>query len=529
MKSICLCLLVCLWIAGYAAPTSAIECTFTNPLLPAESADPSLVYHDGAYYLIQSSGGMQITRSETLTGLAQAQPALVWTPPPGEDYSFDLWAPELQYIEERWYIYVAATNSAGNNPSHRMYVLRADTDDPLGPWTMMGKVYDPESDKWAIDGVVFEWADQLYMIWSGWPGDVGDFPQNLYIAEMSDPMTISGPRHLISEPQELWERTHAAINEAPQVFINSGTLSIVYSADASWLAGGYSLGMLTLIGDNPLDRDSWTKTGPVMDEVIEGPNPVYAPGHTSNPVPSPDGSETWFLYHAKTSASGGWSDRNIRLQPLTWAEDGTPIFPTPARVGEAVPYPSGEACGVIAEFETIELPDTTSDVEPGATPAAGGFLDVGESLVNTSGSFTVAADVQLSDTDTPSAFVSQDGGIVSNFVLGYNEGRFTFTMNDGFGRQPVSAVSDTIEVEDGEWYTLAGVFDAAAGELILYVNGAAAGTAAFNAPWVSRGNTIIGAARRQTERVDLINGAIRSVRLYGGALSADEVAALEAE
>ena len=69
----------------------------------------------------------------------------------------------------------------------------------------LGKVYDSTTDRWAIDGTVLE-ADNgaLYFIWSGWPGSV-DGLQNLYIAPMSNPWTISGPRVLLSTPQLSWE------------------------------------------------------------------------------------------------------------------------------------------------------------------------------------------------------------------------------------------------------------------------------------------------------------------------------------
>lgn len=123
--------------------------------------------------MVQSMGSLSITKSDTITGLGSAIPVTVFTPPPGEEYSYDVWAPELVYLRGDWYIYVAATSAPGANPTHRMFVLKADTQDPQGSWTMMGKVYDPAADKWAIDGAAFEYNGQLYFVWSGWPGDVG--------------------------------------------------------------------------------------------------------------------------------------------------------------------------------------------------------------------------------------------------------------------------------------------------------------------------------------------------------------------
>jgi GH43 family beta-xylosidase len=53
----------------------------------------------------------------------------------------------------RYYIYVAIDD--GNNANHRMYVLEGDTNDPLLPFTFVGKLNTPD-DNWAIDGTVLK-------------------------------------------------------------------------------------------------------------------------------------------------------------------------------------------------------------------------------------------------------------------------------------------------------------------------------------------------------------------------------------
>ncbi|MCC6802929.1 MAG: family 43 glycosylhydrolase, partial [Anaerolineae bacterium] len=433
---------------------------------------------------------------------------------PGEAYSYDVWAPELVYLQGDWYIYVAATSAPGANPTHRMYVLKADTQDPLGSWTMMGKVFDPENDKWAIDGAPFEYNGQLYFVWSGWPGDVGDFPQNTYIASMSDPLTLSSPRVLISEPDQPWERSVAAINEGQEPFVHGDSLSIVYSADASWTSA-YKLGVLHLTGDDPLDPAAWTKIGPVFEQN----GTTYGPGHNSMPVTSPDGSEYWLIYHAKTVPSDGWGDRAIFAQEFTWNEDGTPNFGTLIPRETAQPVPAGESCGEIT---------SENEAAAGLNEFDESFIDLGESVVRTVTSFSVAAWVQVENTDQPMAFVSQDGGITSNFVLGMADGAFHFSMFDGMGQNGVSATAP-LTVEAGRWVHLTGVRDLLAGELQLYVDGELQGSATFAQDWDARANTILGGARSRSQRVDLMTGALSGVRFFSGALDANEVAAIAAE
>lgn len=494
--------------AFHAGETQAVSCAFRNPII-AQGQDPSVVYKDGFYYLVQSEGNLNITKSATITGLSSASPVRVFTMPTGEEYSYDVWAPEIVYLRGEWYIYVAATSAPGANPTHRMYVLKADTQDPMGSWTMVGKVYDAANDKWAIDGVPFEYNGELYFVWSGWPGDVGDFPQNLYIATMSDPTTLSSERVLIAEPTEIWERSVAAIIEGPEPFISpDGVLSIVYSANASWTTA-YNLGAVVLTGDDPLNPDDWTKT-----ESLLGQNgAIYGPGHNSIPVMSPDGSEYWNIYHAKTRATDGWGDRAIFAQPFTWDENGVPSFP-PA--SSTVELPSGEPCGEV-EVELIDPIVLNGD-----------FADLGTPMVSTLGSFSVAAWVKVDSFDTPMAFISQEGGITSNFVLGTSEGAFSFTAFNGMGTNTFSAAS-TETPQAGQWVHLAGVHDVVAGEIRLYVNGELQASAPFTAAWDARGSAILGGARSRAQRVNLMTGTLSGVRFYSGALDAGEVGALAEE
>ncbi len=505
---------------------AAITCVFTNPLIGA-GQDPSVVQHDGYYYLVQSSAsGLSIAKSPTLTGLATAEPVFVYSPPRGQPYSYDLWAPELVYLDGAWYIYVAATERPGANYTHRMYVLQADTTDPQGSWTMKGKVYDPTTDKWAIDGTVFEYEGQLYMVWSGWPGDQGDFPQNLYIAPMSDPLTLSGPRHLLSEPDQPWERSVAAIQEGPEAFIHNGTLSIVYSADASW-SRAYKLGMLVLTGDDPLDAASWTKVGPVFSGYADETGNAYGPGHNSTPVLSPDGSESWLFYHAKTRPGDGWEDRAIFAQPFTWNEDGTPNFGRPVPAGATIPLPAGELCGLVAADAGI-LAASLEAPAGGVFELEESFIDTGMNWLDTLGSFTVAAEVQLADPGTPAPILSQDGGISSNFALEYTGEGFAFTLFAPFGNMSIRAAAPLTPAAD-QWVHLTGVWDAQTRQAALYVDGELKATAALDSawePWPARGNTILGALRQGGKRSGTFSGTIRHVQLYSGMLDAAEVRAL---
>lgn len=121
----------------------------------------------------------------------------------------EYWAPEMHYFDAAtvgsanagWYIYFAADN--GDNTNHRMYVLKAtDPENPLSDYKMVGKIYD-STNRWAIDGTVLELNGSLYFVWSGWEGTT-NVAQNIYIAKMSNPWTISSSRVCISTPTYSW-------------------------------------------------------------------------------------------------------------------------------------------------------------------------------------------------------------------------------------------------------------------------------------------------------------------------------------
>ncbi|GLX66812.1 hypothetical protein MU1_11560 [Paenibacillus glycanilyticus] len=312
--------------------------TFKNTLAEIDTPDPAVVYKDGYYYMTFTHNGadIMVMKSRTID-FKQAERKVVWYPDIGTNYSAELWAPEIQFIQGKWYIYFAADD--GLNENHRMFVLEADTDDPMGSYTFKGQVTD-DSNKWAIDGLAMELGDKLYFVWSGWEGDI-NVQQNTYIAPMSDPLTISGPRVLLSEPDLDWEKAGGPpyINEGHSILHHDGDVSIVYSGAGSWTPY-YALGMLTLKqGADPLVAENWTKSQEPILKMDEEAG-VYGPGHNSF-ITSPDGTEQWIVYHATTAPTDGWGNRKARAQKLAWDETGKLQLGKPLSLTTAIEVPSG--------------------------------------------------------------------------------------------------------------------------------------------------------------------------------------------
>jgi GH43 family beta-xylosidase len=330
--------LTSLSVSGFA------QASFTNPLLPS-GADPWAFYKDGFYYYTNTLGNrIDIWKTDDLANLKSAKRKTIWTPPAKTLYSKNIWAPEIHFINNKWYVYFAADD--GRNENHRLYVLENDAEDPFaGEWELKGKIADP-SDKWAIDGSAFSYRGKLYFVWSGWQGDRNG-RQDIYIAEMANPWTLKGKRVMLSQPTYPWER-HGSLDDSdnPQVYVNegpqfierNGQAYIIFSASGCW-TDYYALGMLRASSSNLLDSTSWTKTpAPVFQQSPA--NDVWAPGHNSF-FKSPDGKEDWILYHANDDPGQGCGrDRSPRAQPFTWTLDGIPVFGEPVRVGVPILAPS---------------------------------------------------------------------------------------------------------------------------------------------------------------------------------------------
>lgn len=330
-------------VAAIAQPATAADGRpYTNPVKSVKGADPWLEYYDGNYYLVTTTftGVITIRKSPTLAGLSTAASVQVWSDTTSTRNT-NIWAPELHLFNGHWYLYYSAGASGVSCcDSQRTHVLESAGTDPLGPYTyknsLTGSNLTPSG--WLIDASVLQLNGQLYLLGSGF---INGSKQSLVIAPMSNPYTLSSTTFsIISSPTLSWETSGGAVNEGPVALQHNGSTFIVYSASYCGTAD-YKLGMLTYTGTDPLSASSWTKKSTAVFERSDA-NGVYGPGHNGF-FTSPDGTESWIVYHANSSSSGGCGNgRTTRAQKFTWNTDGTPDFGTPVATGTSLAGPSGE-------------------------------------------------------------------------------------------------------------------------------------------------------------------------------------------
>jgi GH43 family beta-xylosidase len=342
-------ILVCLsFVAPVMAATPALQ--FDNPLL-RQRADPHVMLHtDGQYYFTATSAEwnrIEIRRTRDLNVLATAESKMIWRKHGAGPMSAHIWAPEIHFIDGRWYIYFTASR-ADAIWEVRPYVLVNESKDPFkGEWKELGRI-DTGWDSFSLDGTTFKHRGKRYFVWTQRGRTPGEGQKdegkgtNIYIAEMNSPTTITGKVTMLTRPEYEWEKRKYDVNEGPTVLIRNGRVFMTFSASA--IDANYCMGLLTAPEDaDLLDAASWKKSPEPIFKSSEA-NGQYGPGHNSFTT-TPDGKTDILVYHAREyrdilgSELADWN-RNTRAQVLRWNSDGTPNFGEPeADLGKVAAKP----------------------------------------------------------------------------------------------------------------------------------------------------------------------------------------------
>jgi GH43 family beta-xylosidase len=331
------------------------EETYTNPILPTGNK-PWAIFKNGYYYYTQETArNIEIWKTKDITDLRNAIHQEVWLPTDPKA-AHNLWAPEIHYINNKWYLYYEADD--GNSDNHQIYVAENSAKDPLeGKFISKGRISTDKDNNWGIHPNVIQHNGSLYMTWSGWQSRrVSVETQCIYIAKMKNPWTLESDRVLLSKPELEWERQWINpdgsktaytiyVNEAPQFFHskNKDKIYIFYSASGLWTPF-YAIGKLTADANSDLlNPASWKKSErPVFKQVPQ--DSIYSTGNCCF-IPSPDGKEYYMLYHARKVPNeqppGSMDSRTPRLQKIEWSDDGTPYLGVPIPESVQLQKPSG--------------------------------------------------------------------------------------------------------------------------------------------------------------------------------------------
>lgn len=310
------------------------NCNAKNPWI-MQRADPYVYRHsDGTYYFtasVPAYDSIVLRKSHSLNGLSTSVETVIWKKHASGPMSAHIWAPELHYLENKWFIYFAAGNA--ESPWHiRPYILECADEDPLtGTWVEKGMIQPAEGDDFSfqafsLDATILENKGKYYYIWAEKVG-VGKQISNLYISRMSSPTRLETAQVLLTTPDYDWERYGYWVNEGPAILKKNGKIYLTYSASDTGIH--YCLGMLSVDeNDDLLDPENWHKERmPVLatDEALG----IYGPGHNCFTVD--ENGNSIMVFHARTETKIEGNplynpNRHAMMLEVTWNEKGKPVF-----------------------------------------------------------------------------------------------------------------------------------------------------------------------------------------------------------
>lgn len=270
------------------------------------TSDPYIILYDGYYYhCYDGKDGVYVARSKELEKISEGPCRKVY------DYltegNLKAWfAPELHYLDGKWYIYGAPEDQAG---SHRMAALVCETENPMDAYCYAGFVEGIDQE-WCIDGTILEYEKERYFIWT----TCGE----IFIGRMSDPLHVCGTHTGITVPEYDWEQQMNPVVEGPAVLKHKDKIYLIYSASDS-KCDDYCLGCMIFQGGNPLDKKNWMKYPKPLLTKRTG---MYGPGHCSF---TSVGADEYVIFHANEVSGSGWHGRSAWMQKIEWDAD-FPVF-----------------------------------------------------------------------------------------------------------------------------------------------------------------------------------------------------------
>jgi len=283
---------------------------YPNPFI-TERADPYIVKGpDGIYYFTASypaylnadSGYDRIIlrKSKTVIGLRAAEEKTIWVAHEKGNMAKHIWAPELHFIGDKWYIFFAAGDS-DNKWNIRPYVLMCKGPDPINdPWEEKGKMQATENDNFSftdfsLDMTYFENNGKHYLIWAEKLGD-----SSLFMAEINPdkPWKLISKPILLTKPEYDWEKVRFAVNEGPAVLKTDEKIFVFFSASGT--GEEYCMGLLFADKSSDLmNISSWEK---LPNPILETKDLVNEAGPGHNSFVIDENEKLLMVYHARPSS-----------------------------------------------------------------------------------------------------------------------------------------------------------------------------------------------------------------------------------
>ncbi|MFC5832329.1 LamG-like jellyroll fold domain-containing protein [Nonomuraea insulae] len=213
----------------------------------------------------------------------------------------------------------------------------------------------------------------------------------------------------------------------------------------------------------------------------------------------------------------------------------TYVFNVNGGKGPSGHWPMDDGQGTVAADAAGAHPATLTGATwtPGkngtALKLANAYARTSGPVIDTGRNYTVTAWARLTGSAATATAVTQEGGRTGAFALQYSKTNDRWALGvtgSDADAAPVTRALSAAAPRLNEWTHLTGVYDSAAGQISLYVNGRLESTVAVTAPWNATGPLTIGRGKVAGAASEYWPGDVDEVRVYGRAMFADEVADL---
>ncbi|TXK49106.1 family 43 glycosylhydrolase [Pontibacter qinzhouensis] len=289
--------------------------SYSNPVLPGDYADPSVVRVGEDYWATATSSEwaplFPLLHSKDLVNWATVGHVFPESLPEWAEAHF--WAPEIAHENGKYYIYYTAKKKGGN-----LCVGVASASSPTGPYTDHGPLICQEVG--SIDG--FEIRDEngdLYLVWKE-DGNSRGLPTPIWAQRLNEDRTaLTGEMfEMFRNDPNTWE---GGLVEGSALVKRGEYFYHFYAGDAC------------------CGRDCTYGIGVARAKTLRGPwekhpdNPIMqknddwkCPGHGT--VVTDPGGQDYMLYHAYSTSASVYAGRQGMLDKVTYEESGWPSFET---------------------------------------------------------------------------------------------------------------------------------------------------------------------------------------------------------
>ncbi|MFC3199076.1 family 43 glycosylhydrolase [Parapedobacter deserti] len=302
--------------------------TYTNPVFEPILADPTVIRdpQSGFFYAYGTQDDWGDGQGSRLIPILQSADLVDWrvvgqafSSKPAWKNNGGLWAPDVNVVDGKYYLYYAYSTWGDPNPGIGVAVAEK----PTGPFVDHGKLFTSEEVDVpnSIDAFYFEENEEKYLFW----GSFSNAPtQGTYAVKLADD-GLSVP--------DLSQKVKIAAGDYEAVMIHKRDgYFYFFGSKGSCCDGANSQYHVLVARSNHLMGPYLDKEGNAITDrgkgtlLLKGNEKIAGPGHNAQLITDDDGTD-WFIYHgidrSRGKVSSGASRRMLMLDRISW-NDGWP-------------------------------------------------------------------------------------------------------------------------------------------------------------------------------------------------------------